>query len=211
MKKTLLFAVVASSAVNAQIREKGEIEIAPFIGISSANYYGDVGVLNESVQNPYFGVNADFFMSNRWSFRTGIEHQKMGSTAPLYNDYGTFSIREKLNFISVPIHANYHFGSTRKWYLNFGPTVSFLTKATSNGVDIKHGMNSVQMGLGLGIGYKFEINENFSIGIDHQEYISVVNNLEFNSNRSNPYIGNYFGSFSVKAIFKLGSKSTSEN
>src|SRR5690606_12817721 len=114
----------------------------------------------------------------------------MGSTVPEFNTYGAFSIRERLNFIAVPVHANYHFGSTRKWYLNFGPTINFLTSATSNGIDIKHGINPVQMGLGLGIGYKFEINENFSIGIDHQEYISVGNNLKFNSNRSNPYIGN---------------------
>jgi len=210
MKKTLFITLLASFATNAQIRERGEIEVSPFIGISSANYYGDVGINNESVQKLYFGANADFFMSNRWSLRTGIEYQTMGSTVPEYNSYGTFSIREKLNFVSVPVHANYHFGSTRKWYLNFGPTINFLTSATSNKVDIKHGVNPVQMGLGIGIGYKFEINEKFSIGIEHQEYIGLVNNLKFNSNRSNPYIGNYFGSFSVKAIFKLGSKKENE-
>ena len=65
------------------------------------------------------------------------------------------------------------------------------------------------VGFGLGFGYRFNIHENFSLGIEHQEYISFTNNLNtFNSYGS--FIGNIAGNFSVKAIFKLGSKSTNE-
>lgn len=209
MKKTLFIALLASFAVNAQVREKGEIEIAPFIGISTANYYGDVGVFNEAVQNPYFGINADYFLNDRWSIKTGLEYQAMGSQG---QDFGFYSstFKEKINFVSVPLHANYHFSKNRRWYLNFGPTVSFLTDATSNGKEMKQGINPVQLGLGFGIGYKIYINERFSIGIDHQEYIGFANNLKSQYNNNDLFIGNYFGSFSVKAIFKLGSKIENE-
>ena len=203
MKKTLLFALLASFAVNAQVREKGEIEVSPFIGISSANYFGDVGMMNEAVINPYFGANLDFYLNNRWSLKTGIEYQTMGSQGESYGFYGFESFEEKLNFISLPIHANYHFSKNRRWYLNFGPTINFLTEATSNGIDMKEGITPVQLGLGLGIGYKIYVNERFSIGIDHQEYIGFTNNLKSSYNNNNFFIGNIFGSFNVKAIFKI--------
>lgn len=203
MKKTLLVALLASFAANAQVREKGEIEVSPFIGISSANYFGDVGMMNEAVINPYFGANLDFYLNNRWSLKTGIEYQTMGSQGESYGFYGFESFEEKLNFISLPIHANYHFSKNRRWYLNFGPTINFLTEATSNGIDMKEGITPVQLGLGLGIGYKIYVNERFSIGIDHQEYIGFTNNLKSSYNSNDLFIGNYFGSFSVKAIFKI--------
>ncbi len=203
MKKTLLVALLASFAANAQVREKGEIEVSPFIGISSANYFGDVGMMNEAVINPYFGANLDFYLNNRWSLKTGIEYQTMGSQGESYGFYGFESFEEKLNFISLPIHANYHFSKNRRWYLNFGPTINFLTEATSNGIDMKEGITPVQLGLGLGIGYKIYVNERFSIGIDHQEYIGFTNNLKSSYNNNNFFIGNIFGSFNVKAIFKI--------
>lgn len=202
MKKTLFFALCSSFALHAQVREKGAIEIAPFIGYSQANYYGDVGIGIEAVGNPYVGVNAELYMNDRWSLRTGVEYRMMGSSGDP-DFFFSRSFKENLDFVSVPFHAGYHFGKTRKWYLNFGPTVDFLTKAESNGQDIKQGMNTVQLGLGIGIGYKIYVNEHFSIALDHQEYLSLVNNLKFDARGTNPYIANYFGSFSVKAVFKL--------
>ncbi|UUV20471.1 PorT family protein [Paenimyroides aestuarii] len=207
MKKALIITLLASFATNAQIREKGEMEISPFIGISSANYYGDVSIMNESVSNPYFGANIDLYLNNRWSLKTGLEYQSMGSQGESY----TFEyFEENLNFISVPIHANYHFSKNRKWYLNFGPTINFLTDAKSNTFNIKEGVTPVQMGLGLGIGYKIFINERFSIGIDHQEYIGFSNNLKSKYN-NDLFIGNIFGSFSVKAVFKISSTQTNND
>ena len=222
MKKTLLFALVASSAVNAQIRERNDIEIAPFIGINSSNYYGDVSLnnSNKALYTPVFGVTADFYMNNRWSLRTGLEYQTLGSsvyTSELINNpqdnyyYRYFYESEKLNFVAIPIHANIHIGKSRNWHINFGPTVSFLTGANFGGEKVEiDNLRKEHVGFGLGFGYRFNIHENFSLGIEHQEYISFTNNLNtFNSYGS--FIGNIAGNFSVKAIFKLGSKSTNEN
>src|SRR5690606_40449901 len=97
MKKTLLVALLASFATNAQVREKGEIEVSPFIGVSSANYYGDVGIMNEAVMRPQFGANLDLYFNDRWSFRTGLEYQSMGSQGESYGYYGFESFEEKLN------------------------------------------------------------------------------------------------------------------
>ena len=126
--------------------EKRRSEVSPFIGISSANYFGDVGIMNESVVNPYFVANLDLYFNNRWSLKTGVELQKKGISGGM-----------------------------------------------------KEGITP------LGIGYKIYINERFSIGIDHQEYVGFANNLKSQYNNNDIFIGNIFGSFSVKAIFKLGS------
>jgi len=183
----------------SQIHERGQIEVSPFVGVISSNLYGDVGIVNYSTENVYFGANVDYYLNNRWSIRSGIEYQAMGNEGGWLFFYN--SAVQDIDFIGVPLHANWHFGGSRKWNLNFGPTLNFLTSAKLNGVDNKNNINSFQAGLGFGIGYKFYINETISIGIDHQEYISFSNNLK---NNNGNFVGNYFGAFSVKGIFRLG-------
>ena len=217
MKNTLIIALLTSFITNAQVREKNDIEIAPFIGINSSNYYGDIsyiGTSNKALYTPVFGVTADFYMNNRWSLRTGLEYQTLGSSVYSYdfinnpqdnNYYRYFYENEKLNFVVVPIHANIHIGKSRNWHINFGPTVSFLTGANFGGEKVEiDNLRKEHIGFGLGFGYRFNIHENFSLGIEHQEYISFTNNLNtFNS--YNSFIGNIAGNFSVKAIFKITS------
>ena len=196
-KKILLLGLFSSFSMFSQIREKGAIEVSPFVGYISSNFYGDVGIVNYGTDNVYFGANVDYFFNNRWSIRSGLEYQGMG------NEGGWFFFEnnniQKLNFIGLPIHANWHFGSTRKWYLNFGPTLNFLTSAKLNNVVNTSIINQVQVGLGYGIGYKFFINEKISIAIDHQEYIGFSNNIK--SSPNNSFVGNYFGTLSVKGVF----------
>ena len=196
----LLFGICTYS----QMKEKGNLEISPTIGVLSANYYGkDVGIFNQPIVNATYGLNVDYFFNDRWSLRSGLEFQSMGSKIK-EDIFRGREFEEKLNYINIPIHANWHFGSTRKWYLNFGPSISFLTYAESNGIEITEALNKAQLGLGFGIGYKFFINEKISIGIDHQEYLgfSKLISSEY-SNNSASSIYNYFGSYTLKAIISL--------
>lgn len=136
----------------------------------------------------------------------GVEYRTFGAKSEFFDGYfnQVFEAKQKLNYIFVPIHANWHFGGSRKWNINFGPTVNFLASAKLNGVDNKDAITSTQIGLGLGIGYKFILSEKFSIGIEHQEYISFVNSYE--KRDYNVYYGNIGGSFNVRFIYNLNSK-----
>ena len=126
MKKILLSLITLASLsfANAQVKEKGTFEITPKIGISG---------FTESVDNEYtkpnsgvaFGATADYYFNNRWSLRSGLVFNKMGGK---YSDSGNF-YEDKLNYLVIPINANWHFGSTRKWNLNFGLSPSFLIDA----------------------------------------------------------------------------------
>lgn len=177
MKKTLLAMITMASfsLANAQIKEKGTIEITPKIGYSyfqEMTDYGNGSGTTDSNSGIAFGANADYYFNNRWSLRSGLIFNKMGGE--YIDNYQP--MEDKLNYLSVPINANWHFGSTRKWNLNFGVSPSFLLSAKINDEKIPSSMiKSFQLGLSLGIGYKIEINEKFGILIDYQIFSGLTN------------------------------------
>lgn len=193
MKKIILTIAVALTATfaNAQLREKGTIEVIPQIGYSSANYSGDNTSGNDPVGAFAFGVGGDYFFTNRWSLRSGLFFQTMGTEFP--------GFKEKLNYITIPLNANWHFGSTRKWNLNFGPSIGFLTSAESNGVDVKDMANTTQIALNVGIGYKIEVSPKISILIDYQEQFGLSDITKTSDNS----IRNSYGAFDLGVVFKI--------
>ena len=176
MKKLLLLmSLVSIGFANAQTKNKGTIEITPKIGSSRfyENSEYDSSKYNSGVQ---FGVTSDYYFNNRWSLRSGLIFDKMGGT----NTDAEDRYEDKLIYLSIPINANWHFGSTRKWNLNFGLSPSFLTKATSeyNGMSQKistSDIESFQLGFTYGIGYKIGITEKFGILIDAQFFNGLTN------------------------------------
>lgn len=193
--KKIFFAVIAVMVfgfTNAQNREKGAIELIPQIGYSSANYYGESDLESNAISGVTFGVGADYFFNDRWSLRSGLHYQKMGAE-------GSGGYEEKLNYLTLPVNANWHFGSTRKWNLNFGPSFSMLMSAENNFGDIKDSANSFQLGLAYGIGYKIEVNEKFSILVDFQG----ITGLTEVPKDSDFTLKNAYSSFNVGGVFKL--------
>ncbi len=194
MKKiiALVICIVGLSSVNAQNREKGTIEVIPQIGYTSANYYGPDVNNNDPISSVSFGVSGDYFFNDRWSLRSGLLYQTMGTQF--------FGYEEKLNYLTLPVNANWHFGSTRKWNLNFGPSIGFLMSAeNNNGVDLKDITNSTQIGLNYGIGYKIEVNEKFSILVDFQGMTGLSE-----IDKSGVFgLKNAASSFNVGGVFKL--------
>jgi hypothetical protein len=190
--KLLITAILFSTFGFSQNREKGTIELTPTIGYASANYYGENVINNDAISSVTFGVNGDYFFNDRWSLRTALAYQTMGTQFSSY--------KEELKYLTIPVNANWHFGSTRKWNLNFGPSIGFIMSAKNNqGGEFKELINPTQFGFNFGIGYKIEINDDFSILIDHQEMIGL-NKIGKNSDS---YVGNVFGSFNVGAVIKL--------
>lgn len=172
MKKSLLVvALVAFGFANAQTKEKDTFEITPKIGTSNFfenNEYDSSGY-NSGVE---FGATVDYYFNNRWSLRSGLIVDKMGGR---YNDAGHI-YEDKLNYLSIPINVNWHFGSTRKWNLNFGLSPSFLLSAKVNNIYIPSSdIESFQLGLTYGIGYKIEITKKFGILIDTQFFNGLTN------------------------------------
>lgn len=195
MKKIItcfLFSICSVSF--AQNREKGAIELTPLIGFASSNYVSNRPINNNPINSINFGVNGDFYFNNRWSLRSGLLFQSMGSET-------AFSprLKDELKYISIPLNANWHFGSERNWNLNFGPSFSFLTSANTNGTDIKNLVETFQLGLAIGIGYKITINEKIGILMDFQGFSGFTNvNIEGDDDIKNSY-----STFNVGCVYKL--------
>ncbi|HUH26237.1 MAG TPA: outer membrane beta-barrel protein, partial [Flavobacterium sp.] len=157
-----------------------------------------------------------------WSLRSGLHYQIMGTE--YYNSPGWTT--ERLDYLTLPAHANIHFGKKKNWNAHFGPSFSFLLNAESdNGSHINQNLESeikdFQLGFGFGIGHKIQLNDFMALGLQYNHVIGLtaVNRYStydyYNDYYHDYYYGeddirNNFGSFTVSLIFKLGSKSRDE-
>jgi hypothetical protein len=192
MKKLLCIVAFATFGfVNAQHRDAGQIEVAPYIGYMNSFLNGDEVDNLDSRAAVNFGVKADYYFNDRWSLRSGLSYDAMGASLQGLPDL-------KLDYIHVPINANWHFGSTRKWNLNFGVSPGFLASADLGGEDIKDDFKSFQLGISYGIGYKLEISDTFSILFDGQGLVGLSNILEDSDDFTRLNAGS---SFNVGGVF----------
>lgn len=194
--KKIIITVLLILGFNAfsQVRVRSNFELAPVIGIANSSYYGDSKIDDTSVTSINMGINADYFLNSNWSIRSGLFLQTMGAEYREFFDY-----EETLKYITIPLNANRHFGKTRKWNLNFGPSFGFLISADRNGDDIKDKLQSFQLGLNAGLGYKIEISNKFSILVDYQGMSALTSAGQ----TSFATIKNAYGSLNVGAVFKL--------
>ncbi|ESU26532.1 hypothetical protein FLJC2902T_25030 [Flavobacterium limnosediminis JC2902] len=189
----------------SQQREKGTIEVTPIIGYAASNYYASENQNGDFVYSVNFGVNGDYYFHNRWSLRSGLLLQTMGSEYIIPGDIlngpglSSLHVEEKLTYMTIPVNANWHFGSTRKWNLNFGPSLGFLMSAKANSEDIKQYMNTFQLGLNYGIGYKIEVTEKIGILIDYQGMTGLTEVPK----EGDVKLKNVYGTFNLGCVIQL--------
>lgn len=177
MKKLVLLVSMAlvSFGINAQ-STSGDFTLAPQIGLNLSNYTSDVSYdLRVAFTG---GVVAEYYISDTWSIRSGLVYDALGAE-------DDFDNLDKLNYLHVPLNANWHFGGDRNWYLNFGPAFGFLLSAKSDlndgsEVDVKDALKSTDIGISIGIGYKFYVSENLSVFIDLQNYNGFTDIIDTN-------------------------------
>jgi len=211
MKKILLVALLSTFITNAQVREKGSIELQPFAGFSTSKIYTDDLITYKSIVSPYFGVNFEFYFNSKWSVKTGVEFMQMGAKNPRFLNSGWDNIEEQsketFTNIALPIHATVHFGKKRNIYLNFGPTLTygvnykFQDKTIEMTTDINDVKNRFYAGFGVGVGYKYPINETISIAADYQSFIRIPEFIDYGDETHYYFYGN--SALNIKAIIKL--------
>nr|WP_321228101.1 porin family protein [uncultured Psychroserpens sp.] len=208
MKKLLtiiLFASLGMFNLNAQ-SDKGDIELGLGIGFNYSNVV--VGSDAEDATDSKTGLNVaavgEYYFSDRWGIKAKLIYDQKGWGNGFFeNENGVFTTDYNINYLTIPVMANWHFGSTRKWYLNFGPYLGLLLNAeTANGgIDVKEGISSTDFGIAYGIGYKFDVADNTKLYIewDGQAGFSDV----FEESNSNSSVRNGRGSFNVGVLFNL--------
>ncbi|QMU66266.1 MAG: outer membrane beta-barrel protein [Flavobacteriaceae bacterium] len=196
--------ILTSITLNAQKRDSGTIELIPNIGYSRSFLSGDEVDGLDSRDALQFGVIGDYYFNDRWSIRSGLSYFSMGASvsgSELQPVLGSeLRLDLQLGYLNIPINANWHFGSMRKWNLNFGVTPGFLLKGDINGQDVKDFYKSFQLAISYGIGYKIEVSDSFSILIDGQGLFGVTNILKDSDDFTIKNTGN---SINVGGIFSF--------
>jgi hypothetical protein len=164
---------------------KGNVEFGANIGYNVA-YINETGFsdLNSPAIGGFnLGVSADIKVSDKWSIKGKLIYDQKGWNDGYLVDAEGETIKNvnfRLNYITIPVTANWHFGRMKNWYLNFGPYVGFLLNATetSSNTDIKPGFNNTDFGVALAIGVKFPITDKLRLFIEDEGEAGVVNILK---------------------------------
>ena len=173
MRKQLLFiASLALGLLNVCAQESGDFELGGNIGLNLANVSSIDGQDNASTRIAFnVGASGEYYFSDRWGLKMKIIYDGKGwSDGFIIDEDSNTTITDfELTYITIPVMANWHFGSNRNWYLNFGPYVGILVSAEDSelGMDVKDAFSGTDIGLALGIGYKFNISNNTSLYVEY--------------------------------------------
>ncbi|WP_454490083.1 porin family protein [Arcticibacter tournemirensis] len=158
---TLLIVLSLCTTVFSQT--KGETEFGFHVGYNAATVTSDDNITNSKYRSGFnAGVSVDYFFSDRWSIKGELTYDQKGWNNGYFDSgSGPVTTNYHLDYLTIPVMANWHFGRTRNWYLNFGPYVGVLLSAseTARDTDIKSILSSTDFGLDAGIGVKIPVSE----------------------------------------------------
>src|SRR5690554_6382007 len=110
MKYLICFGLLISSLLcNGQTREKGNIELTPIVGYSTSYQLDYVLFGSSAVSAIRIGIYGNYFLNNRWSLRTGVLYQKMGTNDVYFAIFSSIYSQRTI-YITVPLTVNCHFG-----------------------------------------------------------------------------------------------------
>ena len=152
MKKELFISVFAIFGIlTSYAQNSGDIELGVGMGLNLANVSTIDGQNDASSRTSFnVGISGEYYFSDRWGLKAKLIYDNKGWSDGFITDenFNTVTTDFKLNYVTLPIMANWHFGSNRNWYLNFGPYVGFLVNAEDSelGLDLKDGFKSTDFG-----------------------------------------------------------------
>lgn len=183
MKKYYILLFILLGTINlASAQKAGSIEYGLDFGLNSSYVQSgsDNTVQSDVVAGVNLGLSAEYYFSKFWGIKAKViyDQKGWGNGYLTLGDQSYDHVDYQLNYITVPIMANWHFGYNRNWYLNFGIYEGFLLNATAGGYDVKSVLNSNDTGLAYGLGVKFPLSRKsaFFVEIDGQSGFSDISN-----------------------------------
>jgi opacity protein-like surface antigen len=205
MKKVIVVAFVLFSMTSfGQKNKKGDLEFGVNLGFNSSTVMTSNGNSDGST-GINVGLAADYFFSNRWSVKGKMIYDQKGWDNGFFNNLDTgytYTTDYNLNYLTIPVMANWHFGRKRNWYLNFGPYAGFLLGAneTTNNRNVKEAFNTTDFGISFGIGVKIPVSDQLKISLEYDEQDGFLDVFKVNSGLE---AKNSRGSFNIGVNFLL--------
>jgi hypothetical protein len=203
MKKLFIILLSIGSSLTAFSQEKGSFQFGVVAGLNGSTVTSG-SVTNSSYRTGFnAGATGDYFFSDRWSIKAKVSFDQKG-----WND-GYISVDDgpnvgtdyKLDYLTIPVMANWHFGKTRNWYLNFGPYAGILlsAKETALKMDLKNFMQSTDVGLAFGIGVKIPVAQRVKILLELDGQSGFTNVFKESQNK----VQNVRSSINTGLVFDL--------
>ncbi len=205
MKKLFITLLTIGSCLTAFSQEKGSFEFGGIIGFNAATVQSGTNTNSDYRGGFNVGVSGDYFFSDRWSIKAKLTYDQKGWNKGFITnlDNGKSAQTDyKLDYVTIPVMANWHFGKTRNWYLNFGPYAGILlsAKETAYNMDLKDLVKSTDIGLALGIGVKIPVADRIKILIELDGQSGVTDIFKDNQGTS---IMNSRSSLNTGLVFEL--------
>ncbi|HVV54055.1 MAG TPA: porin family protein [Mucilaginibacter sp.] len=173
MKKFLIILFILSGFCTVAKAQRAGGEFGVNVGLNSSTVqYSGTGQNADYTVGVNLGISGEYYFSDRWGVKAKViyDQKGWGNGFLILND-GTEidGVDYHLNYFTIPVMANWHFGMRRNWYLDFGPYVGFLASAseTSNSADVKPLFNNTDAGLAFGIGVKFPLSNQASLFFEY--------------------------------------------
>ncbi|QMU63308.1 MAG: outer membrane beta-barrel protein [Flavobacteriaceae bacterium] len=197
---------------NMEAQEKGSLELGLASGINLSNVSNLDNSQSADLKTGFNAkATAEYYFSDRWGIKSSLIYDQKGYTIKnieITDNFGVpvdnINLKVKVNYLTIPVMANWHFGSNRNWYLHFGSYFGFLLSAKESyqDQDIEDSFQSVDIGFNGGIGYKFEISDALKLFFEYDAqsgFTDILENVGGNSDTTR----NFRSSFNVGILFRI--------
>ncbi len=184
MKKVLLaVSLTLGLMVSTYAQKKGDVEFGLNVGFNNST------ISNSDISaDTAFGFNVggamDYYFSDRWSMKLKLVYDQKGWDNGFIEDSNGFDYITdfNMNYLTVPVMANWHFGQKRNWFLEFGPYMGFLMNAEDVrfGTDVTDSFNTTDFGLALGIGVKIPVSDKLKLFFEYEGQSGVSDIFKVN-------------------------------
>jgi len=205
MKKLIIVSLLSLGTLSAFAQQKGSFELGVNLGYNGATVTNGSQTNTNYRNGVNFGISGDYFFSDRWSIKSKISYDQKGWGNGYIEDLSSaqrYTTDYKIDYVTIPVLANWHFGKKRNWYLHFGPHVGFLLSAKESrfNTDLKQMFQSVDVGLDLGIGVKIPVSQRTKLFF---ELDGQAGFMDINAYQQNMTLQNSRSSINVGFVFDL--------
>jgi hypothetical protein len=170
MKKLMMIAAMMLAAVTVSAQEAGQAFLKPMVGGTLTNVTKADGKMKFGL---VAGAEFGYMCSEKFGITAGALYTMQGAK-------GKNGMPDlKLEYINVPVLANYYVAPG--FAIKAGVQAGFMTKAKSDGADLKEFYNKVDFSIPVGISYEFSdfvIDARYNFGlskIGKKEYTDTSN------------------------------------
>lgn len=186
MKKIFLFATIMALGLSSTFAQgKGDVEFGLNIGYNISNLWSSYS--SDTGDGLNVGGSADFYCSHRLSIKTKVIYDQKGWNNGLITDLDTgisYRTNFNMNYLTIPVMANWHFGPGGNCYMSLGPYVGIMlnAKETRFDTDVKDAFTAADFGVAFGIGVKIPVSHKMKIFLEYDGQSGFTDVFQDNSN-----------------------------